>query len=186
MRILAGAFALVVTAATTQSAFAQARATSVAPVATPAAAATVSILQKVCLPLLQGGDLKKIGPAAGLQDRDGQWVLPIENRTRIELDPPDIANPHVCMATITYRPGANAVISAAVNAWTKSQTPPLQPVKIQQTSTSSTYLYTTSLWTARTPTGNESIVLSGKKTLLGQPILGDLGQTTLLVSLNPA
>jgi hypothetical protein len=160
--------------------------TQTAPSVTSDAAATLSALQKVCLPLLRGADVKSVAASAGLKNQDGQWTLSVNGQTPIELEPPDYANPHVCIATITHPPGQNAAILQAVDNWAKSQTPPLQPQKVQQQTTSATHLYTISSWSGQTPQGTEGVVLNDAQPLPGQSAQGGQNETTLLVSVTPA
>jgi hypothetical protein len=159
-----------------------------APGAPPSAAATaaVTVLRDVCVPLLGGGDLKSVATGGGLKLQDGEWVLPIDGKRRVELQPPDQANPHLCGATITHRVGSQPAILSAVDAWAKSQSPPLQPVKVRQQSTGATSVRTTSTWQGQTAKGSLGVVLTERKTLTGAPVAGELDRSTLLASLTPS
>lgn len=151
----------------------------------PVATAAVSTLQNVCLPLLRGGAVSRVAPAAGFRDRQGSWVLDVAGRPAVELDPPDVANPHLCTATLSYAPGGGDAIRAALATWAATQTPALSPVKVDQTYPGATYERQVSTWSAETPAGVEGVVLDEEKTPQGKPADGNLGQSTMLVSLTP-
>jgi hypothetical protein len=153
---------------------------------TPSASAAVIALQDVCVPLIKGGDLKHVVRGAALKLKDGQWILPISGKRQIDLQLPDHANPHVCTAVIVHRIGAEDAILRAVSDWAASQTPPLQPIKVQERSIGTTYQRTTSSWGRQTPTGAEGLVLAAEKTLAGKPVAGDADQTELMISITPA
>ena len=152
---------------------------------TAAASATIVVLQDVCLPLLQGGSLTQVARAAHLKTDGGQWFLPIAGKQRIELQLPDVANPHICGATIIDRAGDQPSILKAINAWGQMQTPAFAPIKVQQRSSGPLYLRTTSTWSAQTPARVVGLVFSQEKTLAGEPVLGDLDQSVLLASVTP-
>ena len=120
---------LVAAAALAAAASAIAEAPAPQPSAPPAAAADmVATLQRVCLPVLHGAYVKTSASAAGFKQKDGQWVLTIDNNRRIELSPPDAANPHICSATIYARRTSTVALRRALNAWAASQTPPLTQI----------------------------------------------------------
>jgi hypothetical protein len=151
----------------------------------PAAAAPVTMLRRVCLPLIQGGDLKSVAKSAGLKQVNGQWILRIDHRRRLELDPPDDANPHVCGATIIHGVGAQPAIRRAIDTWARARLIPLDPVKVEQPSTDLNYELTTSTWAGKTPKGAIGVALSAEKTLQGRPVGGDVGQSKLFASFTP-
>ena len=93
--------------------------------ASPAVADMVKTLQQVCLPVLKGGDVKAAASAAGFRLKDGLWVLQISGERRVELSPPDEANPHVCSAAVFSRPNSQAALRQALSGWAAAQNPPL-------------------------------------------------------------
>jgi len=149
----------------------------------PAASDAVKALQQVCLPVLRGGDLKSSASAAGFKLRDGQWVLTINGDRRIELDPPDAANPHVCSATIYARPSNSAAIQQALNNWAGAQSPPLTSVKVDAHVSDPTQQWITSSWRAQTPTGMLGLALGQAQPTQGAPEA--LTESDLTVSLTP-
>ena len=156
-----------------------------ASVATPSATAAVSMLQNACLPLVNGGDLKKVARTAGLKLRNGQWMLPVSGKRQLDLQPPDDVNPHVCTVVIIHRIGGDAAILQAINTWAAAQTPPLQPIKVLQKSVGVTYQRTTSTWASQSAKGAEGLVLASEKTLDGKPVAGDDDQSELILSFTP-
>ncbi len=190
MKALIGFLGVAALAALGQAAGAQVSSTSVdggvGPArSSPAATATLTALQQVCLPLLQGQSIKAISASAGLKKNDRQWVMKDAAGRKVEIDPPDSANPHVCSAVIPHRPGSSPAILAAVDGWAKSQAPPLQPDKVRVQSTQDSEAVTTSSWIGQAPGGAEGLVLVDKQPVAGQTA-GGLDEATLLISLTPS
>jgi hypothetical protein len=147
--------------------------------APPIATDAVAALTDVCLPVMHGADVHAVAQKGGFKDDDGDWVRQIDSQRRIDLDPPDIANPHQCTATVTTAPGDGAAVSAAVGAWASAQSPPLAVAVSDQSAGAG---LTASTWSAQTPAGTEAVVLTQQKARSG----ATAGQSTLLVSLTPA
>ena len=152
---------------------------------TPTARAAVSVLQNACLPLLHGAKLNAVASKLKLKNVHGDWLLPVDDQRQVELTPPDAANPALCSETITHRAGGDPAIYAAVDQWARAQTPALQPVKVESPTQAADHLWLISSWSARSPKGDLSIVLTDEKTLSNQPLKGRLGQATLMVSVTP-
>lgn len=148
--------------------------------------AVMTTVKDVCLPLLKGAQIASVAKTAGLKNgRDG-WVLPIAGKRRIEIEPPDGPNPHVCSATVIHAPGADDQIVKALTGWAASQTPGLQPVKSAEKATGPLYQLTTSSWSGKTADGVLGLSYSEDKTLDGKPVAGNLDQATLAISLTPS
>jgi hypothetical protein len=149
-----------------------------------AAADMVATLQKICLPVLRGGDLKASASAAGFRLKDGEWVLTIAGNRRIELSPPDQINPHVCGASIYALPTSTPGLEQALNIWATAHAPPLAPVKLNAAVPGSLQPWTTSSWSAQTPSGVLGVALGQEQPAHGptQPVL----ESDLQVSLTPA
>jgi len=144
------------------------------PAAPPLAGDAVETLQKVCLPVLRGGDLKASAASAGFVMKDGQWTLTVDRDTSIALNPPDTANPRVCGASITAPFGDALALKRAVAAWARTQTPPLAAVKLAPAIGSG---WTSSLWTG----AGESVTLGQEHA--GAPTAS--AQSNLQLTLKP-
>jgi hypothetical protein len=151
----------------------------------PSVKAVLQLVQDACLPLLRGGQASQIARTVGLRMQDGVWVQTLQAGQQVQLQPPDVANPHLCSVTATYAAGAGGALRQALGAWASSQVPPLVPVKVEQSYAGAMYDRLVSTWSAQTPAGAEGVVLDQEKTLQGKPASGNLGQTSLLVSLTP-
>lgn len=166
------------------AAFAQgAPAAGVQAAVAPAASEAVATLQKACLPILRGGPVKPAAQAAGFKLENGGWVLPVGAKQEIDLSPPDHMNPHVCTLSITAAPADGAAMRSALGTWASAQSPPLQAVAVDQSVPGAQQSWVTSTWSAQTPRGAESVVLT-------QPAGPAAGQnvaqpSTLLVSITP-
>ncbi|HLY78815.1 MAG TPA: hypothetical protein VKQ70_05545 [Caulobacteraceae bacterium] len=152
--------------------------------APPAATDMVATLQKVCLPVLRGGGLKASASAAGYKQKDGQWVLTIDGDRRIELLPPDEANPHVCGATIYARPTSTTALQQALGRWASAQTPPLAPVKVDASVAGAAPPWIDSSWSAQTPAGALGVALGQEQAMPANP--KPVLESDLQVSLTPA
>ena len=150
-----------------------------------AASGAVRALQQVCLPLLAGGDAWTVARAAGFEDQDGQWVLPIDAESRVVLNPPDRVNARLCSASITYPMNEESQLEDAVGHWAGAQTPPLRPLSLGLWTRGATFVSNQSSWSGRSPAGSESLVLTEVRTAQGGPIAGDLDRSNLQLSVAP-
>jgi hypothetical protein len=157
-----------------------------APASTTLASAVAKALEQVCLPLLHGQNLKSVAPAAGLKQIDSQWILPIDDKSRLELNPPGLASPHDCSATIFHPASSEDSTLGAINGWAKTQSPPLKPIKTREQTKGAVFMHTTSTWSAKSDKTSENVSFSEEKTLEGRPVDGDHDRSTLLVNLAPS
>jgi hypothetical protein len=154
----------------------------VAPLPTPGAKAAVAVLNSVCLPVLNGAKLQTVASAAGLKLKNGRWRMLVDGKREVILRPPDTANPHLCGETIIHRAGSEPAIFAAIDAWAKAQTPPLQPDKVQAQSKGASRLWFTSTWTGQAPDGALGMVLTQKTAMAGGSV-ETTARSRLVVSL---
>lgn len=152
----------------------------------PAATDAIATVSKVCLPVLEGQNLKATATGAGFRQEHGAWVMRISGQRRIELAPPDAANPHVCTATIVAMPDAAEGLQQAIANWARAQTPQLTPVESNVTRDESGEAWTTSSWSAATAKGVESVVLTRQSPLDAAQGSSQLSQSELLVTITPA
>jgi hypothetical protein len=123
------------TAAPTPGATAPAAAPEATPPAAPAAeappalpttgdgATLISLIEKVCVPLVRGGnldDLGKANAAMGLKKnrRDGSWTMPLggDKAYNVTIISPG-ANKDVCRGEVHYALNQDKAIAAAINIW---------------------------------------------------------------------
>jgi hypothetical protein len=178
--------ALAIAALAGSAAFAQTPAATTQPATItppPVVEGAIAALDRVCLPVLKGGDLDKSAKAAGFRNKDGQWVMSVTGRSEIDLNPPDTANPSVCGASITAPAASGLALRQALDSWAQRQTPPLAPVKMDATVAGPSHQWTTSSWSGTTPAGVEGVVLSQEQPKAGAPSQSAVGQATLLVTL---
>jgi hypothetical protein len=150
---------------------------------TPLVQDTLDAITRTCLPLLHGSATPATAASTGFRQQDGIWTKSAEGRPKLELDPPDVANPHECTVTVTYAPGGGAALRAALGAWAGAQSPPLAPVETNQAVAGSPNGLFTSTWSGQASGGVENIVLSQEKPAAGAK---GLSQSMVLVSLAPA
>jgi hypothetical protein len=151
--------------------------------ASPAAAAALTTLEKVCLPLLRGEKLKDVSAATGIKERRGEWSLPIADGQTVVITPPSGANNTVCSAKLSYAVGAGQPITQALDHWASASAPPLQKVKDGEETKGPLRLRKTTSWFGPGRNGATiGVVLSEEKDLQGRPAGGDVDEATLLVS----
>lgn len=147
----------------------------------PAAADAVKTLQQVCLPVLRGAQFGAAAASAGFRQEQGAWTLTIDSKRQLVLDPPDKLNPHLCSLTITNLASSADQLRTTLASWAAAQSPPLSLVN-QSTAEG----VATSTWAARTPAGEEGVVLSEPVSTSAAPSPDGVEQSTLYVSLAPA
>ena len=187
MRAIASLFCSVVMMGPGATCLAQpaAAAATLGVASTPAARATLTMLNQVCVPRVLDGKPKTVARSLGLRNENGQWILPIDEKRRAVLLPPDKANPYICQAQITHQIGAQASIRSALDAWAKSRTPPFSRVDVLKPSTGPLYRLLASSWAGQTANGSLDVVLSEQKTLQGKPVDSDLDRSVLIVGFTP-
>jgi hypothetical protein len=96
-------------------------------------AVILSVIEKVCVPLVRGGNLDDIAKAnsqvLGLKKnrRDNTWTMPLDpanKDTSITIQPPG-SNKDVCRAEVHYAVGDDKPIVSAINVWSFLHQPEL-------------------------------------------------------------
>ncbi|MDE2486467.1 MAG: hypothetical protein KGO51_03640, partial [Alphaproteobacteria bacterium] len=92
-------------------------------------AVIVQLLDKVCVPLVRGGNLDQLAhqmPGARKDRRDGTWSIPLGGKRdyRVILQPPGV-NKDTCLAEVHFAVGQDQPIADAVNIWSFLHKPEL-------------------------------------------------------------
>lgn len=92
-------------------------------------AAIIQVLEKVCVPLVRGGNLDQLAaqlPGARKNRRDGTWSMPLGGSRdyNISIEPQGV-NKDVCVADVHYAIGQDEPIVKAVNVWSFLHKPEL-------------------------------------------------------------
>jgi hypothetical protein len=92
-------------------------------------AVLLSVVEKVCVPLVRGGNLDQLAPqiqGAKKNRRDLTWIVPLDtNRDHnVTLSPPGV-NKDVCRAEVHYGPDDEKAIVTAFNTWSFLHQPEL-------------------------------------------------------------
>ena len=145
----------------------------------PAAEAAVTTIEIVCMPVLRRASLAKTAESAGFRQKGGEWRLDLPRHARIDLQPPDAANPNLCGQTILSPAGAGAGLRLALANWARAHG--LKPVQFDVASKGFQYERTTSTWSGQVDARPEGVALSQEKTFAGKPVDGSLDQSVLLV-----
>ena len=67
----------------------------------PTAVAVMSVLQNVCIPAANGGDLNKLAKAGGYRKSGDNWTLRQRDFT-VTIEPPGSTNPNQCHVDVTH------------------------------------------------------------------------------------
>jgi hypothetical protein len=92
-------------------------------------AAIIQVLEKVCVPLVRGGNLDQLAaqlPGARKNRREGTWSMPLGGSRdyNITIEPPGV-NKDVCLADVHYKIGGDDDIVKALNVWSFLHKPEL-------------------------------------------------------------
>jgi glucose/arabinose dehydrogenase len=128
-------------APTTSAPLAPAAPAAAAPQAPPAAAeppptiptsgdgaVVISLLEKVCTPIVRGQSLDTVAKSAGLKQnrRDGTWSMPLSGDRNYQIIvQPQFSNKNVCQAEVHFAVGQDHAIVSALNIWSFLHKPQL-------------------------------------------------------------
>jgi hypothetical protein len=91
-------------------------------------AAITTLLDKVCVPLANGGDFQKLVKAAGMKvdNKTNEWVQALSQKPfQIAIADPGPNNKGTCEMTVRYAPGWDQPIITSLNIWRFLSTPQL-------------------------------------------------------------
>lgn len=83
-------------------------------------AVVVNLLTKICLPLVNGGNIDTLAKAAGVvkDRRTEKYTVPLSQRPfQIVIEPQGQTNRDICEMTIRYAPGWDQAIIDGMNVW---------------------------------------------------------------------
>ena len=142
-----------------------------------AGAVVVSAVEQVCLRQIGGSGVQ--AASTGGANRDG-WIQKLDGRGEVRVSPPSRANPKVCQASVSYAPGGQQAILAAIDAWAAAHN--LQKTKTREPSKGADLQYWISSWTGTDGAATTAIVFTEQAELDGRPTGGALSEAVLLVS----
>jgi hypothetical protein len=129
--------------------------------------AIVSMIEKVCMPLIRGQDVKSVMTSNGLKRSHDDFVLQLTGVEKIVLTPPTAANPTVCSMQVSYEAGGTKSIVDVLTAWAASQDP---PVPVLGSAYSNTPGVTGWSWALDTGQIQEGLVFNAQRTTDGKAI----------------
>ena len=146
---------------------------------TGVAAYVISTIEKACLPLTQGKDIKVVAKEVGLRKSRDVYVLPLTGVERIILAPPTTANPGVCILTINHAIDGSRPIVDALTNWAASQNPPIPPLGTGYQASPGVLGWS---WVVEAGQMQEGVVFTAQKTPDGRPIGKGYDVSTVLFS----
>jgi hypothetical protein len=142
--------------------------------------AVVTVVERVCLPLIAKQPLDAVGPSAGLTRKSGDWTLAMQGAGSIRVSPPSPANPSTCIGNLEYERAAGASMRSALATWAGEKG--LALVKSDEQTKNSYLQYHTSSWSGRLDGKATTVVFTEQTELDGRPTAGSLDEATLLVN----
>jgi hypothetical protein len=138
--------------------------------AQPAAApgigtAVTGLIEKACLPLIKGQDVKTVAQAAGLKRSRDDLVLQLPGVERIILSPPTTQNPTVCSMEVSYEAGQTKPLVDVLTAWAASQDPPIPVLATASTTASGETSWS---WALDTGQMQEGLVFNARRSAEGK------------------
>jgi len=149
------------------------------------AAAVVTAVERLCLPLIAGQTPEAVAASSGLRARGGAFSVRLAGRGELRVSPPGRANPTVCTGSVSYPAGGSEAIVAALDAWAAGRTPALPKTKAREHSQNADLQYWVSSWVGPGPTGTTAVVFTEQAELDGRPTGGALSEAVLLVNVTP-
>ena len=143
------------------------------------AAYMISMIDKVCTPLVAGQDIKSVAAANGLKKTREAWVLALPGVQRFSVTPPTAANPHVCSVAINYDVDQSKPLVDALFVWAVQQTPSLPPLSSAYQSSPG---ITSWSWAVDSGQGQEGVVFTIQRTPDNRPAGKGYDVATLLFS----
>jgi hypothetical protein len=159
------------------------------PTATPGvadAAQVISVIDRICIPMIGGAKASTVAPALGLRtNRDGDLVLRLEGGKQITVTPPNGANPTLCTLTAVYDIGGDGAVYDALDSWSRARPVPYEQRRAKETAQAGDETHVTSTWVGAEAAGTEGLVLIQAKRADGRPLSGRGDQATILFSITP-
>jgi hypothetical protein len=148
-------------------------------------AAVLSILQRICVPAVQGQNLDSLAKAAGLKKdkRSGGWVssLGADRNYNITVQPQG-SNKNVCQAEIRYAVGQEKPIVNALNVWAFLHQPEMPLQRNDFVNGEDGVKRITLSWEYYTDKESTGLVLVQQKKTDGSPLNPKFDTATMLYS----
>ena len=147
-------------------------------------AAVLSVVQRVCEPMVKGGDFDQLAKSAGMKKaRGGAYTLGLggDRAYNITLNPPG-SNRNVCQADIRYAVGGEQPIVTALNIYAFLHQPELQLQRNDFLVGADNVKRITLSWEHYTDKESTGVVFVQLKNANGAPLNGKYDQATLLYS----
>jgi hypothetical protein len=139
----------------------------------------VQVIEKACLPLIHGQNVKSVAAAMGLKRSHDAWMLPLQGVQQVAISPPTPANPTVCTLSISYEIDQTKALVDALSGWSAAQTPPLAP---QDAAYQLSPGVTSWSWTADGADAHEALVFNAQRSADGKPLGRNADVGTILFS----
>ncbi|HEY9217977.1 MAG TPA: hypothetical protein VIO94_08010, partial [Phenylobacterium sp.] len=92
-------------------------------------AVLIDVIQRVCMPLVKGGNADQIAKAYGMKKSKQRYVATLGAKPYLIALEPQGGNKDVCEVTIEYAPGGEQPIVQALHTWAFLHQPQLTPYR---------------------------------------------------------
>jgi hypothetical protein len=125
------------------------------------------LIEKACIPLIKGQDVKAVIKDAGLKRTEDALLLQLPGVQKVLLTPPSPANPTVCSMELTYDVGQTQALADALTAWAAAQNP---PIPVLAAASSSSPGVTGWSWALDNGQLQEGLVFNARRSPDGKPL----------------
>ena len=147
----------------------------------PTALQVLSLLDRVCVPAVQGGTVEALAPSAGMAKRRDVFVLGLQKPYSASIAPLG-SNKNVCTITIEYAIDGAAPIRDAVAYWALTKQPQMIPYRKRDKFDSDFTRYTSSWEDVRADGSSKGVVFVELKKLDGKPVSRNTDRLQVLYS----
>ncbi|HYD45550.1 MAG TPA: hypothetical protein VEA79_09855 [Phenylobacterium sp.] len=142
----------------------------------------LNILEKVCVPAVQGGTVEQLAPAAGMAKRRDVFQIGLSQKGQSISVAPLGSNKNVCTMTIEYAIDGAAPLRDAVAYWALTRQPQMTPYRKRDKFDAEVTRYTSSWEDVRADGSSKGVVFVEQKKLDGKPISRNTDRIQILYS----
>lgn len=147
----------------------------------PTALQILNILDKVCVPAVQGQALEGLAKSAGMAMRKGVWQLGLEKPYVLSVAPLG-SNTNVCTITVDHAIDGAAPLRDAVAYWALTKQPQMTPYRKRDKFDADFTRYTSSWEDVRPDGSSKGVVFVELKKLDGNPVSRKADRAEILYS----
>lgn len=142
----------------------------------------LNILEKVCVPAVEGQPLENLAEAAGMAKRRDVWQVALSQKPYSISVRPLGSNTNVCTMTVDYAIDGAAPLRDAVAYWALTRQPQMTPYRKRDKFDAEVTRYTSSWEDVRADGSSKGVVFVEQKKLDGKPVSRKADRIEILYS----